>query len=335
MEEFLIIEVLHMKNIFEKDMPVFLKDFLTYMQTIKGKSITTIEVYFYDLRVFLRFLKLHYNTIPKDTEFDKIEISDIDIFLIKKVTLSDLYAYMSFVSNTRSNAAYARARKVASLKSFFNYLTNKAKVLGINPASELESPKIVKRLPRYLNVEESKQLLTTVSGEHNVRDFAILTLFLNCGIRLSELVGINLSSIRNNTLTVIGKGDKERIIPLNSACIEAVDAYRKVRPVDGVKDKNALFLSERKQRISKATVQHLVKKYIISAGLNPKKYSTHKLRHTAATLMYKYGHVDIRTLQELLGHESISTTEIYTHLDSKQLKNAVESNPLSDFKSPG
>ena len=308
------------KNINDKNIPSFLKDYLNYMQTIKGKSTNTVLVYFYDLRVFLRFLKLHKNTIPKSAEFEKIDISDIDISLIKTVTLSDLYAYMSFVSNQRSNSAYARARKVASLKSFFNYLTHKAKLIDKNPASELESPKIVKRLPRYLNIDESKQLLTSVEGEHSARDYAILTLFLNCGIRLSELVGINLNSIRNNTLTVIGKGDKERIIPLNSACIAAIDAYRKVRPVDGVKDKKALFLSERKQRISKATVQHLVKKYIVSAGLDPRKYSTHKLRHTAATLMYKYGHVDIRALQELLGHESISTTEIYTHLDTQQLK---------------
>jgi len=320
------------KNLYEENIPSFLLDYLNYMQTIKGKSENTVLVYFYDLRVFLRFLKLHKNIIPKTVEFDEIDISDIDISFIKTVTLSDLYAYMSFVSNKRSNSAYARARKVASLKSFFNYLTNKAKLIDKNPAAELESPKIVKRLPRYLNIEESKQLLTSVEGEHSARDYAILTLFLNCGIRLSELVGLNLKSIKNNTLSVIGKGDKERIIPLNSACISAINEYLKVRPVDGVKDKNALFLSERKQRISKATVQHLVKKYIVSAGLDPRKYSTHKLRHTAATLMYKYGHVDIRALQELLGHESISTTEIYTHLDSQQLRNAVESNPLSNFK---
>jgi len=319
-------------NIYDENIPSFLKDYLNYMHTIKGKSSNTVLVYFYDLRVFLRFLKLHRNLISKPEQFDDIDISDIDILLIKTVTLSDLYAYMSFVSNQRSNSAYARARKVASLKSFFNYLTHKAKLIDKNPAAELESPKIVKRLPRYLNIEESKQLLTSVEGEHSIRDYAILTLFLNCGIRLSELVGINLNSIRNNMLTVIGKGDKERVIPLNSACITAIDAYRKVRPVDGVKDKKALFLSERKQRISKATVQHLVKKYIVSAGLDPRKYSTHKLRHTAATLMYKYGHVDIRALQELLGHESISTTEIYTHLDTQQLRNAVESNPLSNFK---
>lgn len=320
-------------EIYDQKSPDVLKDFLNYMQTIKGKSVNTVLVYFYDLRVFLRFMKLHRNLVPKTIEFDDIDISDIDTNLLKSVTLSDLYSYMSFVSNTRANSAYARARKVASLKSFFNYLTNKAKMLENNPTTELESPKIVKRLPRYLNIDESKQLLNIVEGEHSVRDYAILTLFLNCGMRLSELVGINLNNIRNNTLTVIGKGNKERMIPLNSACIQAIDNYRKVRPVNGVKDKNALFLSERKQRISKATVQHLVKKYIISAGLDPRKYSTHKLRHTAATLMYRYGHVDIRALQELLGHESIATTEIYTHLDAQQLKNAVDSNPLAEFQS--
>lgn len=318
-------------EIFDQQAPVILKDFLNYIQTIKGKSENTVLVYFYDLRVFLRFMKLHRNMVPESVEFDDIDISDIDINLLRSVTLSDLYAYMAYVSNSRANSAYARARKVASLKSFFKYLTNKAMLLENNPTIELESPKIVKRLPRYLNLDESKQLLSSVEGEHSIRDYAILTLFLNCGMRLSELVGINLNNIRNNTLTVIGKGNKERMIPLNSACINAINDYMKVRPVDGVKDKKALFLSERKQRISKATVQHIVKKYIISSGLDPRKYSTHKLRHTAATLMYRYGQVDIRTLQELLGHESIATTEIYTHLDAQQLKNAVDSNPLSDF----
>lgn len=319
-----------MINGFE-EAPVLLKDFLNYLYTIRGKSVNTIQVYFYDLRVFLRFIKLHKKLVPKSAEFDSIDISDVDANFLKTITLSDLYSYMSFVSNNRSNSAYARARKVASLKSFFKYLANKARVLDANPATELESPKIIKRLPRYLNIDESKKLLSSVDGRYSARDYAILTLFLNCGIRLSELVGINHNSIKNNTLRVIGKGNKERIIPLNSACIEAINDYMKVRPVEGVKDKDALFLSERKQRISKATVQHIVKKYIKSAGLDPKRYSTHKLRHTAATLMYRYGHVDIRALQELLGHESISTTEIYTHLDEHHLKNAVESNPLAGF----
>ena len=320
-----------MKNISEYEMPFILRDFLNYLQTILGKSINTVQVYFYDLRVFFRFLKIHRNLIEKNIKFDDIIIIDIDIDLIKTVKLSDLYAYMSYVSNNRDNTSHARARKVASLKSFFNYLTNKAKLLDTNPASELESPKIFKRLPRYLNVEESKKLLSSINGKYFQRDFAIITLFLNCGIRLSELVGINISNIKNNSMTVIGKGDKERLIPLNNACLEAIRIYMRVRPVEGVKEKNALFLSERKQRISKTTVQKIVKKYIIKAGLDPQRYSTHKLRHTAATLMNKNGNVDIRALQELLGHESIATTEIYTHLDKQQLKDAVNSNPLANF----
>jgi integrase/recombinase XerD len=320
-----------MKNISDYSMPIILRDFLNYLQTIKGKSINTVQVYFYDLRVFIRFLTVHKNLVNNKVEFDDIDISNVDINLIKSVTLSDLYAFMSYVSNKRDNTSYARARKVAGLKSFFNYLTTKAKLLEYNPASELESPKILKRLPRYLNIEESKQLLSSVDGEYSERDFAIITLFLNCGMRLSELVGINLNNIKNGSLTVIGKGDKERSIPLNNACIVAIDSYLKKRPVNGIKDKNALFISKRMQRISKETVQHIVKKYIKASGLDPERYSTHKLRHTAATLMYKYGHVDIRALQELLGHESIATTEIYTHLDKQQLKDAVDSNPLADI----
>lgn len=323
-----------MKNIADYEMPPVLRDFLNYLQTIKGKSVNTVQVYFYDLRVFMRFLKIHRNIVDKKVEFDEIAIEDIDITLLSSVTLSDLYSFMSFVSNNRDNTSYARARKVASLKAFFNYLATKAKLIDFNPTGELESPKILKRLPRYLNVEESRNLLTSVNKENNKysdRDYAILTLFLNCGIRLSELVGINLNNIKNDTLTVIGKGDKERSIPLNHACINAINAYMKVRHVDGVKDKNALFISERKQRISKESVQKIVKKYIKEAGLDPQRYSTHKLRHTAATLMYKYGNVDIRALQELLGHQSIATTEIYTHLDQQQLRDAVSRNPLSDF----
>lgn len=320
-----------MRTINEFEMPSVLKDFLSYMQTIKGKSSNTIQVYFYDLRVFLRFMKLQRNLIDKKTTFEDIPITDIDLDFIKTITLSDLYAFMAYVSNDRDNSSYARARKVASLKSFFKYLTFKAKLLDNNPAAELESPKILKRLPRYLNIEESKQLLNAVDGQFSERDYAILTIFLNCGLRLSELVGINIGNIKGTTLTVIGKGDKERSIPLNQACINALETYMKVRPKNAVKDKNALFLSERRQRISKESVQKLVKKYIRAAGLDPERYSTHKLRHTAATLMYKYGNVDIRSLQELLGHESISTTQIYTHLDSKQLRNAVDSNPLANF----
>ncbi len=313
------------------EIPPVIGDFISYMETIKGKSKNTVKEYLYDLRLFFRFIKLNKNLVKKDIEFDEIDISDITIEHIKAVTLSDLYSFMSFMSRERDNGASSRARKVASLKSFFNYLTNKAKLIDYNPASELESPKIVKRLPKYLNIDESKKLLSSVEGANSERDYAIITLFLNCGMRLSELVNININKIKDDTLTVIGKGDKERTVYLNNACKAAIEAYMKVRSVDGVKDKNALFLSERKQRISNKTVQHIVKKYIISSGLDPERYSTHKLRHTAATLMYKHGNVDIRSLQEILGHESIATTEIYTHVDNQQLKTAVDKNPLANI----
>lgn len=325
-------------NISTDEMPVFLVDYLNYLETIKGKSKNTIRAYSYDLRLFLRFLKVHKKLISVDLsnseEFDNIDILDISPDILSSITLSDLYSFLSFVNRERTNSSYARARKVASLKSFFNYITNKAKLISINPASELESPKILKKLPKYLNIDESKQLLNSIltqNSKYKVRDFAILTLFLNCGMRLSELVGINLDDIRNNTISVTGKGGKERLIYLNSACIDALNNYLKTRPVDGVKDKKALFLSERKTRISKNTVQFIVKKYITQAGLDAKKYSTHKLRHTAATLMYKHGKVDVRALQKILGHETLATTQIYTHLDSQQLQDALNSNPLATF----
>lgn len=320
-----------MNTLPKDELPVVAKDFLNYMETIKGKSPSTIKEYFYDLRLFFRYIKIHKRIVPHDLEMEKISVSDITLDLIKTITLSDLYEYMSFASRERDNTATSRARKVASIKSFFNYLTKKAKLLDVSPAAELDSPKIMKRLPRYLNIEESKQLLEAIDGEHRERDYAIITLFLNCGLRLSELVSININRIKNDTLTIIGKGDKERTIYLNAACKKSIEAYMRVRPVDGVKDKNALFLSERKQRISNKTVQYLVKKYIKDAGLDPERYSTHKLRHTAATLLYKHGNVDIRALQEILGHESISTTEIYTHVDSRQLQMAIESNPLANI----
>jgi integrase/recombinase XerD len=206
-------------------------------------------------------------------------------------------------------------------------------VIRHNPSIELESPKINSRHPVYLTLEESKQLLSSIDGENKERDYAIITLFLNCGLRLSELISIDINKINNDKLTVIGKGNKERTVYLNSACIDAINNYLKVRPTDdNVKDKNALFLSERKRRISKRAVQYLVKKYIGISNLDTEKYSPHKLRHTAATLMYKYGKVDIRSLQQILGHENISTTQIYTHLDDETLRNAINANPLSEEK---
>lgn len=315
--------------------PYLLNCFLDYLDSALDKSQNTIKEYNYDLVTFFKYLKL--DNLNLDTNAKEVVINDITIEDIKKLTLDDLYTYTSYLKNVKKNGASARARKVASLKAFFNYLSVNQKLLDINPAQNLETPKIGKRLPKYLSLEESQQLLNNVeknNSRNEARDYAIITLFLNCGMRLSELTNISIGDIDfdNNKLNVIGKGNKERTIYLNKACMNAIETYMSSRKQDTLKkdSKNKpLFLSERKERISQRTVQEIVKKYLTATGLS--KYSTHKLRHTAATLMYKYGNVDIRALQQLLGHESISTTEIYTHVDNEIVRNAVEANPLSNF----
>lgn len=316
------------------DIPSYMKEFLSYMQNIKNRSLNTIREYYYDLRDVFRFLKLYKSeTKIKDITpeiINQTDISDLDIEFLRKIDLQDLYEYLNFISNERLDKSTTRARKVSAIKSFFNFMTFKQKALDKNPTVELETPKLSKRLPKYLTLDESKALLHSIEGKYEKRDTCIITLFLNCGLRLSELVSINMKDIKNNVLTVIGKGDKERSVYLNNACQKAITEYIAVRPKD-VKDHEALFISERGTRIGRRTVEMMVKKYITLAGLDPKKYSPHKLRHTAATLMHKYGNVDIRSLQQILGHESISTTEIYTHIDSEQVKEALESNPLSNL----
>ena len=311
------------------ELPDIAIEFLNYMETIRGKSKNTIIAYSYDLVLFLKYIKMKRGYIASDMKIDDIPVRDVDSYMLSNISLADLYSFLSFAANQRDNKNYARARKVACIRSFFKYLY-KMKIINDNPSLELESPKITSRHPVYLTLEESKRLLSSIDGENKERDYAIITLFLNCGLRLSELINIDINKISGDTLTVIGKGDKERTVYLNNACIEAINDYLKVRPANQVKDKNALFLSERKRRISKRSVQYLVKKYINASDLDTDKYSPHKLRHTAATLMYKYGKVDIRSLQQILGHENISTTQIYTHLDDEILRNAVNANPLSD-----
>lgn len=318
-----------------EDIPGFVKEFLLYMQNIKNRSKSTIREYHYDLRDVFRFLKLYkidkvkFNDI-NDELIEKTDITDLNISFVKKVELTDLYEYLDYLTNKRSDKPTTRARKIAALKSFFNYETLKAKNLEKNPAVELETPKLGKRLPKYLTLEESVNLLQSIDGKHDKRDTCIITLFLNCGLRLSELVAINFKDIKDDTLNVIGKGDKERSVHLNNACMKALKEYIAVRPKD-VKDHEALFVSERGTRIGRRTVEMMVKKYITLAGLDPDKYSPHKLRHTAATLMHKYGGVDIRSLQQILGHESVATTEIYTHIDSEQVKEAMDKNPLNNM----
>lgn len=314
-------------------LPYFADDFLIYLESILGKSKNTINEYYYDLLMFFRFIKQKKNPVLKKEDFQNITVNDFTVDELSTIKLSDLYAFLNYMNSERKDQAATRARKVACLRSFFKYVWSKANLIPENPADELESPKITKKLPKYLELDESIALLESIDGEFKERDFCIITLFLNCGMRLSELVGINVSDIREDTLTVLGKGSKERTIYLNNACLDAINNYLKVRPnyeeQNGVKP---LFLSKRKKRISPKTVQYTVKKYIKIAELDPTKYSTHKLRHTAATLMYTVGDVDIRSLQEILGHESVATTEIYTHVNNNRLKDAINKNPLADYK---
>ena len=315
--------------------PSYLNDFLDYMITIQNKSQNTVKEYNYDLATFLRFLKMHFK-LTDEKDLRKIEYADVTLDTLKKVKLEDLHAFLGYLTKTYNSKATTRSRKVSSLRVFFNYLCQK-NIIEINPTQNLETPKLGKRLPRYLTLDDSRKLLNAASDDDNrnkERNYAITTLFLNCGMRLSELVGINLEDIKFEEcqMNVIGKGNKERTIYLNKACMRAIEQYLEVRPKNNLSadGEKALFLSERKQRISRRTVQEIIYTELKEAGLDTSKYSVHKLRHTAATLMYQYGQVDIRALQELLGHESISTTEIYTHVSNNQVRNAVESNPLAD-----
>ena len=312
--------------------PEPLSAFLIYTESIQGKSPKTTDEYYYDLRIFYRFLATKFNLSSDD--FENIDINLIDLDILKKVDLPLIYDYINYLNRVRHNSPSARARKIASMKSFFKYVCNKAKLLEVNPTAELESIKITKQLPKHFTLDDSLSLLSSVDSRNYERDYCILTLFLNCGMRLAELVGINITDIQNDKLTVIGKGNKERTIYLNDACIDAIQNYMPIReqikPVST--DRNALFLSERGRRISRRNVQYTVEKYVKKIGLDPRKYTTHKLRHTAATLMHQSG-VDIRVLQEILGHKQLSTTEIYTHVSNDSLKDAVKNNPLSRVKS--
>ena len=316
------------KEYWQQSSPI-LREYLGYMETIKGRSANTINEYFTDLRTFFRHIKQMRGLVPADMPESEIKVDDVDLELIKSITLTDVYEFMNFLREEHENTNKTRARKTTSLRMFFRYLTDRTHQLEINPVQNLDTPKTKKSLPKYLTVDQSIELLQSVKGPYRERDYCMLTLFLNCGLRRAELVGINLKDISSErTLLVRGKGNKERVLYLNDACWEAIQAYLKVRPVDGVIDKNALFLSRLKKRISLQGV-HLVVKGYLKGVPGAEEMSTHKLRHTAATLMYQQGGVDIRVLQDILGHQNLGTTEIYTHLSNEQVKRAVESNPLA------
>lgn len=325
-----------MKMELYQEAPPIIQRYLGYLETVKGRSAKTVEEYYRDLRTFFRYIKQSRGLVDPSVSFEEISISDVDIDLIRTIDLTTVFEYFNYAGAMRDNAPNTRCRKVSSLRTFFKYLTNKVMLLESNPIEELDSPKVKQSLPKYLTLEQSIELLNVIDGKFKERDYCIITLFLNCGMRLSELVRINLTDIHRGsgpaTITITGKGNKERMVYLNNACIEAIDNYIKVRPVDGVIDKDALFLSNRKQRISNIMVQTMVKKYLQKIGLGGNGYSVHKLRHTAATLMYQYGDVDVRVLQDILGHENLGTTQIYTHVSSKQMADAISSNPLASVK---
>ncbi len=315
--------------------PEIIKDFLMYSETIKNKSKNTINEYYTDLRTFYRYILLIRGMVPENTEFKKIDISGVDQKLANSITLQDLYSFLVYCKNELQNSANTRARKCSTLKTYFKYLSMHEKVIDSNPAELLESPKTETSLPKFLDFEDSIKLLKSVEGNYKERNYCILVLFLNCGLRLSELCSIDLGDIgSDNSLRVIGKGNKERVVYLNAACVEAINEYLKVRPVDGIpaEYKDALFISRNKRRLSNKMVQYIVYKFLEKAGLGNKGLSTHKLRHTAATLMYQRGHVDIRTLKEILGHENLNTTQIYTHVSNEFLREAFNANPLAEIK---
>lgn len=327
---------------YRSEAPEIIRGFLTYHETIKGHSQKTVDEYYLDLRTFFRFIKLHRGLVPRNTELDDISISDVDLNMVKSVTVTETYEYLSYLSRDRvrnqrsrdveyGTKASTRARKISTLRSFYKYLNVKAKLIDENPLKDLDVPKIPNTLPRYLTLPEAQSLLSSIDGKNKERDYCIICIFLNCGLRISEIVGLNLQDIRADHIRVFGKGSKERIIYINDACAEAINDYLNIRKTIAAIDRNALFLSNRRTRISREAVHSMVKKSLRAAGLDANKYSSHKLRHTAATLMLQNG-VDVRTLQELLGHENLNTTQIYTHVDNTELRIAAEANPLSGFK---
>lgn len=321
------------------DCPQILRDFLIYHETIKGQSPLTIQEYYLDLRMFLRFIKLMRNDMPIHTVLDDIPIHDVDLQMMGSVTTADVFDFLSYLAKDRVRdpdskspeygiSPASRARKLSALKSFYKYLTTRTKQLQENPVADLEYPKLRKSLPKYLTLEQSSALLKAVSGQNQARDYAILMVFLNCGIRRSELVGLNITDVYEDRLRVVGKGNKERFVYFGAACRKALDAYLPIRQKQVLTDNRALFGSRNGNRISTDAVHALVKKAFLKAGLDATQFSAHKLRHTAATMMLSGG-VDVKTVQEVLGHENLNTTQIYTHIESTELKIAAEANPIS------
>lgn len=323
-----------MKSYNKKLLPQRVNEYIAYLSTIKDSSALTIEGYVRDLRLFFEFTCDEKGfKLSEDEESEVLDLSAIDDKFLESITLTDAHSFLAFCSSARNNSSVTRARKASAIRGFFKYISDRMQYIPVNPVSQLQVAPNKKRLPKYLTLEQSKALLSSVEGENKERDYCILTLFLNCGLRLAELVGLNLSDfdLQNETLRVTGKGNKQRMLYLNKACVDSIKAYLSVRPNDGIKgdDRNALFISRLKKRMGRQAVQLMVYNYLKKIGLDGDHYSVHKLRHTAATLMYQHGDVDVLVLKDMLGHENLATTEIYTHVENKQLREAARKNPLS------
>ena len=326
-----------MNKAYSDHYPDYLKEFLIYMETIKGRSSRTVDGYYIELRSFIRFLMIKNNMVSRDTDYTDIDISVAPFELIKNATKLDAMEFLAEFQTKHQNQAKARSRKVSAIRSFYKYLTVSSGKLIENPMLNLETPKLKKTLPKYLTLEQALELLTHINTNFTERDFCIITLFLNCGMRLSELCGINISDIHDNRLRLLGKGNKERIVYLNNSCLNAINNYlavlnsgEKIKRSD--KEKDALFLNKNGKRIGARRVEQIVEDCLKQASLDGMGISPHKLRHTAATLLYQDAGVDIRVLKELLGHESLSTTEIYTHVSNKQIEDASKKSPLGNIK---
>ncbi len=329
---------------YKSDSPQYLIDFLDYMSVIKSRSALTVKNYYCDLRLFLRYIKVKNDPSLEDSDFSSISVSDTPEALVKSVTLSDIMGFLHFTMDERDNHQKARARKAVSIRQFFKFLTDNKNWFEVSPAAKLALPSPKNALPKHLTIEQANQLLSECSDIKDwvdSRDYCMITFFLNCGVRLSELVGISVNDYIKTKdtqsgeyysfLKVIGKGNKERIIYLNSACVSAYEVYIKLRP--NVKGENALFLSQRYKRISNRRVEQIIEEKLMKSGLSGYGFSVHKLRHTAATLMYQNG-VDVRVLKEVLGHENLNTTQIYTHVSDIQIKQAMDMNPLANVTAP-
>ncbi len=315
-------------------LPDLVNEYISELSVVKGRSNQTVSEYISDLRLFFRFIVAKKSGLqsPEDLE-NNFDLSYIDVNFISEIKLKDVNDFLIYCAGNRSNNTTTRSRKASSIRGFFKYVADKMHYIDVNPVSQLQVAKRKKVLPRYLTLEESIQLLESVDGPNKARDYCILTLFLNCGLRLAELVGLDVRDVNlsEKTMVVTGKGNKQRKIYLNKACLDALTSYLQVRPNNNLKgdDRNALFISRLNKRIGRQAVQLMVYHYLEVIGLDGQHYSCHKLRHTAATLMYQHGNVDVLVLKEMLGHEAIATTEIYTHLENKQLREATKRNPLS------